>query len=265
MARVLPPAMPPLSFARRRSTVKLPAIDSASVSSERSSSISSGPELKYESHPAPGTTGDLRKLAIESADRRHTVIQLQLAAAHFETKLVSGQNRSDEPEFSKANAWDEFVTAEAKKRASVKKGRRSLKTQLDALSVYMDRRTSLRRGAPMPPILSDMRSSELHRFEILRKQVAPSPRVIADSSPRWRGLPGASLVPRRRSIAFLPPLIVNSQVPAGEKAPAGGARGAGGALGMIARRVSMAPIRSKPADARPTASPPRDRPKRVTT
>ena len=79
---------------------------------------------------------ELRGLAAAQVDRRHTLIQLELAAAHFESRMVSGQTAANSPDsaadssdstppnidedithkFSTANAWDEYVTQEAQKR-----------------------------------------------------------------------------------------------------------------------------------------------------
>ena len=236
---------------RRRSTlVTLPPISSNS-SSCSSDKLSFKSSEKYLSHSAPGNTGDLRNLAIENVDRRHTVIQLELASAHFESKMVSGQTcDADEPEYSKASAWDEFVTSEARKRATVKKGRRTLKNQLEALGTYMDRRSSLRKDAPFPPVLKDMRKSELHRFEILHKQVAPSPRekgparrrsvvkVAASASTST----GASEMSRRRSVAVLPP-VIRAQIPGAQINESELERGAATRRNSLAlpRRPSLRP------------------------
>lgn len=180
-------------------------------------------EHEFTTHVAPVAGSiELRDLARSQADRRHTVIQLELAAAHFETRQVAGQSEIDMP--AKAKVWDEFITDEVLKRK--KKGRRNVKTQLEALGMYLERRSSVRRGAaPLPAPLKDLRTSELHRFEILRKQVGPNSPREQDSrsnnnSPRGRSRSPIKLAAlgmgRRKSVAALPPLLAKANTRAAE-------------------------------------------------
>ena len=213
--RMQPPglSLPPILFHGRR----------ASAAPQEESELPPKNSHRYVTHAAPGATADLRDLASQQADRRHTLIQLELAAAHFETRMTAGQGA--DPEFSAASAWDEYVTSEAHKRSTVKKSRRSLKTQLEALSQYMDMRGSLRRGAQTSSPLKDLRSSELRKFEVLRKQVASErrhqqggsgralPTVHVRASPRAHGTSASqgaveTLQRRRKSVALLPPLLM---------------------------------------------------------
>ena len=165
----------------------------------------------FTTHIAPvAGSANLRALARKQADRRHTVIQLELAAAHFETRMLAGQSEPEGVELpAKAKVWDEFITDESLKRK--KKGRRTVKQQLEALSMYLERRNSLRRGAPLTGPLKDLRTSELHRFEILRKQVGAPASPRSQSSPRLGRAPQMPVAMRRRkSVAALPPILAKA-------------------------------------------------------
>lgn len=209
--------LPPLTFGGRirAKPHHLPPLAEGKQKEQPSQKRDAKEEYKFTTHeaPVPGST-ELRDLARSQADRRHTVIQLELAAAHFETRQVAGQSEIDMP--AKAKVWDEFITGEANRRK--KKGRKNVKQQLEALGMYLERRGSTRRTAgPLPTQLKELRTSELHRFEVLRKQVAPahpSPRSN-NNSPRGRSrspikLAALASLGRRKSVAALPPLLVKA-------------------------------------------------------
>ena len=249
MARVRTHAhgmLPPLSYVSRvrpGPSIPLPTLDQ-----EDSNDKDTRTQTYVKTHVAPGAGPDLRDLASQQADRRHTLIQLELAAAHFNTRMVAGRHADQpaSPEFSTANAWDEYVTSESHKRATVKKGRRSLKTQLEALSMYMERRSSLRRGnAGLSGPLKDLRTSELHRFEVLRREVSGATRRTssvggvhpAHSVYNTHALPTGGLhasMRKRRSVAVaLPPLFLKTTADP-QPSAAGGRRNSGRGRGQAA-------------------------------
>jgi hypothetical protein len=196
-----------MAKAQRGRALVLPAIVQPAVSKRE-------PIHRHVTHLAPGGGGDeLRALANDHADRRHTVIQLELAAAHFETRRRGMVGMPSEP-----SVWDEFITAESHKLRMAQKRRRSLRTQLDALSMYMDRGSMLKRGAK-PAVLKDLRTSDLQRFEVLRKQLgrpSPRPAAVTFSSETVPHISPRSVMPgsmqRRKSVvSALPPLLTGGR------------------------------------------------------
>ena len=164
---------------------------------------------KHRTHMAPEGTG-VRALAEEQLNRRHTLIQLELAAAAFRTRLrrtsTQGGSGVAYVKESTARAWDEYVTTESHKR-EVKKNRKGLKQQLETLSAFMDRRrssvmrrTSTAKAAPTPEALQDLRGSELSRFEVLRKDALRKVRGNRETADVGKASPRSFMPGRRVSL-----------------------------------------------------------------
>ena len=121
-------------------------------------------EQKIEKYKTPTVSlpggQDLRARANSIANRRHTLIQYQLAAAKFNTSLRhtrrEGYMEKQEPEQESLDfAWDEYVKAVASRRHSEasrtnKKAGRGLGRQLEALRMYMESRRSSQAAVNKP-------------------------------------------------------------------------------------------------------------------
>ena len=177
---------------RRRSIVahppllsKVPATKVVPISTQ---------EQKIEKYKTPTVSlpggQDLRARANSIANRRHTLIQYQLAAAKFNTSLRhtrrEGYMEKQEPEQESLDfAWDEYVKAVASRRHSEasrtnKKAGRGLGRQLEALRMYMESRRSSQAAVNAP----NLRQSELQKFEVLQQTVQQS---VVGSRPSPRG------------------------------------------------------------------------------
>ena len=132
---------------------------------------------------------DLRERACSISLRRHTIIQVQLAAAHINTSVKRSTDARETHE-SLTRVWEDYVkTCADKRRLTDSKGRKkvALSKQLDKLGAYLRgnepviaRRNSLLPPARPPPSL---RQSEVRKFEVLRKTARPAPPAGAAIAP----------------------------------------------------------------------------------
>lgn len=213
--------------------------------------------IKYNTPQAPvDGSGQLREMAWSHAHRRHTVIQYQLTAARLETVGAVGSRQQDHQDgppdgsLAAATMWEKYIKTNGDPKTC--KPRRPLAKQLDALGLYMEERrhhSSCRAGPgssltrlPCAGALKELRTSELHRFEVLRRtttrgggasqghgrtsavarrvSIAPTAMLsLAACQPHSANPAEACLVPphrasgsmltgfrRRRSVRFLPKL-----------------------------------------------------------
>ena len=159
--------------------------------------------------PLPGAA-DLRERACSLSQRRHTLIQVQLAAAQFNTNLHVARESQD----SLSRVWDDYVMACSEARRlddAAGRKRNGVARQLDKLSMYLAHVTSRRHSQPTstpravgPPSL---RASEHRKFEVLWRKAAGASSGPPDSTrtagfQRRRGVGAVSIVPTLRAPAM---------------------------------------------------------------
>lgn len=229
------PSCSPMILDKRRQVVTLPSLMKSSTSMLPSTILSAPKQAhKYETHLStiPGAA-DLRERASSIFERRHTTIQVQLAAAHINTSIIRGRGGSHAHPMKGGSSpdlvWDDYVKIVAERRrlvdASTRK-KKSFAKQMDKFAMYVDT-YALSRRASCIPHKPKLTLSEVQTFEILRKAAAPPAAAagteklgisdnrvtIADASTHLRTSArenAAAAFRRRRSVRpVIPPLVLS--------------------------------------------------------